>query len=373
MSEATAQSNEHSPPKFPAYLPGEFWGITTFINPFRYKNKLKNYRRFRQGTKQQGLRLLCVELVKGKSDFQLNLDDADKLIQLRAEDVLWQKERLLNIALKNLPPDCDKIAWLDADIIFSNNLWVSEAANLLQVYNIAQLFSYVVRLSKNQNAEKVDISRLPLGDSEGHKIYGVAYSVANFGRNQLQGSFIQQGHTGYAWAARRSIFERHGFYDRSIMGGADFLMASAFFDSTERFFNGFSYGKPLVRDQQRWAKGVNEDVQRSVYYVPGVIFHLWHGKFIHRQYDIRARILSKFNYSPDSDIELAANGCWKWKANKPLMHFAVKYYFLLRNEEGNFLISLVSCVFRGLFFCLSWGRKIFKRIKSSLSVFSSSA
>lgn len=373
MSEVTAQSNEHSLPKFPAYLPGEFWGITAFINPFRYKNKLKNYRRFRQGAKQQGLRLLCVELVEGKSDFQLNLDDADKLIQLRAEDVLWQKERLLNIALKNLPPDCDKIAWLDADIIFSNNLWVSEAANLLQVYNIAQLFSYVVRLSKNQNAEKVDISRLPLGDSEGHKIYGVAYSVANFGRNQLQGSFIQQGHTGYAWAARRSIFERHGFYDRSIMGGADFLMASAFFGSTERFFNGFSFGKPLIRDQQRWAKGVSEDVQRSVYYIPGVIFHLWHGKFIHRQYDIRARILSKFKYSPDSDIELAANGCWKWKANKPLMHFAVKYYFLLRNEEGNFFISLVSCVFRGLFFCLSWGRKIFKRIKSSLSVFSSSA
>ena len=62
----------------------------------------------------QGLQLLCVELVFGDattSPFQLNASDCEILIQRRtgAGNTLWQKERLLNIALENLPNSVDKV------------------------------------------------------------------------------------------------------------------------------------------------------------------------------------------------------------------------------------------------------------------------
>ena len=37
--------------QFPEKLPGSFWGITTFYNPQRYKNKIENYRKFRAAGK----------------------------------------------------------------------------------------------------------------------------------------------------------------------------------------------------------------------------------------------------------------------------------------------------------------------------------
>ena len=109
---------QRKPPIFEEILPGAFWGITVFFNPTGYKNKIENYRRFRESSKKQGLNLLCVELAFGGKNFEVSKEDADILVQLRGGDILWQKERLLNIGLERLPKDCDKIAWLDCDIIF---------------------------------------------------------------------------------------------------------------------------------------------------------------------------------------------------------------------------------------------------------------
>ena len=41
-----------------------------------------------------------------------------KLINVATEHILWIKENLLNIALKNLPPSAKYIVWCDADIFF---------------------------------------------------------------------------------------------------------------------------------------------------------------------------------------------------------------------------------------------------------------
>ena len=49
--------------------------------------------------------------------FDLSEGDADILIQLRGRDVMWQKERLLNLALRALPDECRKVVWVDCDVI----------------------------------------------------------------------------------------------------------------------------------------------------------------------------------------------------------------------------------------------------------------
>lgn len=49
-----------------------------------------------------------------------------KLVQLRAEDVIWYKEHALQIALTHVPEDCKYVAWLDNDVVFhhSRNLQI---------------------------------------------------------------------------------------------------------------------------------------------------------------------------------------------------------------------------------------------------------
>ncbi len=126
------------PPQIPKKLAGTFWGVSVFLNPAGYKNKIKNYRLFRQSSKKQGLNLLTVELAFGKAPFELKKEDAEILIQLKTDQILWQKERLLNIGIKNLPSDCDKFAWIDADIFFLNDKWIEQTCDLLEKYAIVQ-------------------------------------------------------------------------------------------------------------------------------------------------------------------------------------------------------------------------------------------
>jgi hypothetical protein len=135
-------------PRFSERLPGSFWGIAVYFNSHGYKNKLKHYRRFRQANQKQGLRLLSVELAFNNHPFELNSGDADILIQRRSSSVMWQKERLLNIALKALPPDCDKLVWLDADIIFHNDNWIEESCRLLENIESSSLFSMLSNFPK---------------------------------------------------------------------------------------------------------------------------------------------------------------------------------------------------------------------------------
>src|SRR5262245_2641530 len=92
----------------------DLWAITCYFNSSGYKSRLENYRRFRQ---RLTVPLVTVELSFG-SEFVLKPNDADILIQLIGGDVLWQKERLLNLALGSVPEACDKIAWLDCDVFF---------------------------------------------------------------------------------------------------------------------------------------------------------------------------------------------------------------------------------------------------------------
>src|SRR5262245_20587299 len=113
----------------------KFWAITSYFNPFDEPRRLENFRRFRSGL---GAPLVAVELAYGDR-FDLTECDADILVQLRGADVMWQKERLLNLALAALPASCSYVAWLDCDILFTDKDWAARASDLLQRFSIIQL------------------------------------------------------------------------------------------------------------------------------------------------------------------------------------------------------------------------------------------
>src|SRR5262249_54071588 len=114
-----------------------------YFNPMRYRRRLCNFRLFR---KHLNIPLVVVELAFGE-EFDLHKEDAELLIQLRGGAVLWQKERLLNIALSALPSSCRKVASLDCDIMFGGADWAHIASSLLDRFSMIQLFKRVNFLS----------------------------------------------------------------------------------------------------------------------------------------------------------------------------------------------------------------------------------
>ena len=111
------------------------WAITSFFNPLGYRRRRENYQVFRR---HLNLPLVAVELAY--REFELQATDAEILVQLRGRDVMWQKERLLNVALQHLPPECTAVAWLDADVILDHPNWPAETCQILDRYPLVQLF-----------------------------------------------------------------------------------------------------------------------------------------------------------------------------------------------------------------------------------------
>src|SRR5690242_4331096 len=125
-------------------MSSEFWAITTFFNPARFKSLLSNYFVFADNLKRQGVNLMTVECAFGDDNFEI--PQADNVLRVRSKSVMWQKERLINYAVSQLPPECKYFGWLDCDIIFTQDDWAEQAVQKLQKAHVIQLFKKVIYL-----------------------------------------------------------------------------------------------------------------------------------------------------------------------------------------------------------------------------------
>ncbi|TXH11573.1 MAG: hypothetical protein E6R03_14215 [Hyphomicrobiaceae bacterium] len=224
---------------------------------------------------------------------------------------LWQKERLINHAVANLPAKYDAIAWIDADLTFMNEQWVLFTEANLQQRKVVQLFSDVIRLESNGSIQ------------DGPRKSAV--------RGWLDRSGPDPASPGYAWAARRELFDHGGLYDADIVGGGD----SAAFHG----WAGRSWNRPIAPAQQshyeEWLRRSNAYVQGSIGYVDGLILHHWHGDIKNRQYNTRYNILQKHGFDPLTHLRLDPAGHWTWSAAAPVgLVNDVREYFRARRDDG---------------------------------------
>ena len=319
-------------PQFPLKLPGNFWGITNFFNPAGYGNKYDNYRLFRDNSKRQGLNLIAVELAFDNDPFVLKKDiDAEILIQIRGvkeKNVMWQGERLFNIGLERLPDACDKVCWIDCDIVFKNDSWIKESSLLLEKYVVVQPFEQAARLPERvYDLSEKELGKLETGNEEDQISPGYVYNIVN-GVKGFEA-------TGFVWAARKAFIARHLLYEHMLFGGGDSIMARSFVSDKIPELPIRLYSTQAMRvDQDVYAAGVYKDTQGSVYYTKGAVFHLWHGDEAAKLKFFRHKILQFFNFSPASDIRIGSNGLLEWSSDKPEFHQAVAEYYQIRNEEG---------------------------------------
>jgi hypothetical protein len=320
-------------------LPGTIWAITSFFNPAKYKNKYENYKIFRKNSRRQGLKLLTIELsFERNNSYEIKDDDADKVIKVLGyeDNILWQKEALLNIALKELPDDCDKIIWIDCDIVFHNDNWLTETANKLEEYVVVQPFSTIVRLPKNY-LSSIEMINVTLGNQDEQYLHSLARGIENFGKDILNINnyeYLTSGHVGMVWAIRRSAIENAGgFFESFITGTNDTIMSYAFFD-----YNIFDKAEfvdsPLVASINKWKDKIYSEVLDSVTYIEGIIDHLWHGSIEDRDFGTRDSVLFENKFDPSVDISKSNNGLLKWNTKKPELRKAIEEYFGNRREEG---------------------------------------
>src|SRR5208282_413882 len=124
-------------------------------------------------------------------------------------DVMFQKERLLNVAISGLPSDCRKVAWLDCDVLFQNPDWLAHTSKLLDRFALVQPFQEVVLLPKGKICSSGE--SVPCAES-------FASVFRSAPTKHLAGNFWKHGHTGFAWAARRDLLVSHGLYDACVAG-----------------------------------------------------------------------------------------------------------------------------------------------------------
>ncbi len=329
-------------PKLRQQLPGEIWGITTFFNPAKFKNKINNYQIFRKSLKRQGLNLLVIELIFDGNNFEIKKKDAEIVIQIigKRSNIMWQKERLLNLALARLPDNCDKIIWLDCDLLFTKEDWVREVAKKLEFYPVLQPFAWSVRLKKTDPPIRPK-GKLPRANQERSSFHGIAYGVAKYGREVLEQQYNNFGHPGYAWAIRREFITRIGFFDCAILGSADHLMAFGFF-GIERKADSQKYCSSIMQAWKLWREKIQNSEIGQVGYCGGTVLHLWHGDIIDRKYGERDSILRSAKFQINKDLDIDSSGLWYWKNNNQKFRSKIENYFKMRHEDTSSRLILFT-------------------------------
>ncbi len=265
--------------------------VTCFFNPCGLTQQIENYYRFADS-------IAPVPLYTVEMSFsgQFSIRNSFKVNGCQKTQLLWQKERLINLGIRRLPRRYNNVAWIDCDVLFTNLSWYEETERLLESYAVVQMFQKCHWLDRNGSVEKSRPSSASIG----------SYLVAG----------ADKSHPGFAWAARRSQIDQWGgLFDRDITGSGDAWMTHAFFQEYETSMT--KSASPMLRHAaMKWCAQADHSLGGKVTAVPGDVLHLFHGPLSERGYWDRFLVQQKHNYDPGSDIKIAGNGAWQWNSIK---------------------------------------------------------
>ncbi|MBW2313900.1 MAG: hypothetical protein JRH10_06890 [Deltaproteobacteria bacterium] len=319
--------------------------VCCYFNPCGYRARLENFRRFHEGICKAPVPLLTVELAFGDEPHQLG-DEFGEVLRLRTPDVMWQKERLINLGIQALlDRGVEKIAWLDADIAFDEpGLWPWLVADELDRSALCQVFSHV-RIEEAKGAGRAGISALKYFEDEGELLRQTASLPS---RTRPVGQPI--GLSGYGWAARAEVLRETKLYDSAVVGGGDKLVLAGSLGMSDQWrrdvvgltrsplrrcthcgYRGMS--RDYTNHFRAWGRSWDAAVRGRVGFVDQSIRTFYHGEATRRLYVARRDILLRHEYSPATDLALSPDGTWRWASDKSALHQEVRSYFAERKED----------------------------------------
>ncbi len=314
----------------------DFYVVTMISNPVRYRSRYELYNKFESMMKEAGANLITIELALGVRPFVITEKHNPLHIQLRTVDELWHKENALNIAINyiaQLDPGAKYIAWVDADVLPMRPIkeWLLETKHALQHYEFVQMFDTAMDLDQNHTM----IGSPQQGFMAQYIKTGCTQpNLGGFWRDQYYYDKVI-GHPGFAWAANTSALSAvGGLIDFSILGAADRHMALGLIGAIDQSFG--TRGKAYVTKLLQWQERAERWIKRDVGYVPGSIYHFWHGSKVNRQYVSRWKILTQNSYNPDTDVKADYQGLLQLETHSPRqikLRDQIRAYFRQRSED----------------------------------------
>lgn len=301
--------------------------ITPIFNPFGFQSRYRLYRQFAKHMAESGAKLFTVEAAFGDRPYVVTKHDNPMNLQLRTNQILWHKERLINLAARKLfhhVPDARFIGWFDSDITFLNYDWVDESTHLLTHLSVIQPFSSTIFLDTH-------------GEYMWHCKSTNRHFIESRGYHQeppLSPAYTFQGHPGLAWCATRQAFEgMGGLYDACVSGSGDTVISNSLKGDWSAYLPDHA-SEGMKRHMAAWANRAMPVVRGRIGYTKGTVAHHWHGASEKRGYEKRWSILSFHNFDPDTDIVAAEGELYSWAGNKPRLEDDIRLSLGNRNEDS---------------------------------------
>lgn len=331
------------------------WAVSAYFNPTGAVSRLRNHRCMHE---HLPLPLLTVEW---SPDGTFELDptrDAERVLQVSGGDLLWQKERLLDLGIDALPPGVDAVAWVDANFVAVHDDWPAALEAAVDRHPVAQGFSRLHYLDPQATADLVagatspfDLlaaldparatpgsARLALDDGVGAL---VAADVAGHATLDIPAEATRlPRNPGVAWVARRDVLARiGGLYDRAVAGSGDWLFLLGVLGVAEGWLEQVApvgYGYLDRSSYRRWAAGAAAAVDAEgggVGAVDADVLHLFHGRLADRRYKRRHAEFDSLGVDLDTDLDRTDSGVWSLRRPRPEVSDHLAGYFAARDED----------------------------------------
>lgn len=306
-----ARAKNDPPPFKPVQTKREIsGGKTAFIVSFFsfYENEVvvENYNRFKAQIPKEDL--FVIEL----SFFDLPFFAKESRIKLRGggKNVLWQKERLMNIILETIPKEYANIAWVDADILFRNKDFIRDINLKLRDHSVIQLFKKANWLEQGG-------------------VIGQEWETIIFNND------TRTHHPGFGWAARREEIEKIKFFDYHITGNGDVFIYSLLSGTRSGWSKTFLSLPGVGYYANKYIEKAKKYLKSDVSYLDDEIDHLYHGDYKNRLYNERHIILEKGHFDPVEHLRISSSGLFEWNLKSDeakKIHRDIYNYLKLRKE-----------------------------------------
>lgn len=319
--------------------------VTMISNPLRWRSRYWNYWGFQHQVENSGAKLYTAEVAYGSRDFEITEAGNPHHLQLRSDYEIWHKENAINLMIQRLPADAKYVAWIDADVKFGRWNWVQETLQLLQHYDVIQMFSHAQDMGPEfelvgppeESFMSKYINSIAIGNIDGGEkplplVPKSEPTMVKHG-SQCYGA-AHYGHPGYAWAARRKSLDKlGGLIDVAIMGSADWHMAMALVGKAELTLKR-GYAESYNNHIRLWQERAEKHIERNVGFMSGTLLHGFHGPKRKRYYATRTQILNEVGFDPALDLVKDTQGLWALTGRNFQLRDGLRQYSRMRNEDA---------------------------------------
>jgi len=309
--------------------------ITCHFNWPGYKRPIANLNRFIRYMESKQIPVYGVELSL-HGNFVTEGNENWLRIKCTDNNILFQKECLLNLAEKLVPDEYTKIAWFDCDVFLDNDTWYDETSFALDNHQLVQVFENAYWTTETGTVAKEAPAMCkypPVPDSwSGHPGFGIAANRSMWAPN-IGGLYpycpLGHGDTTFLY----TIFETPFQENTNIGIGLNNNSGYAPFHSWKKHIIDWAAGKLP-------GSGEGAGQKKLVSYVKGNCFHEWHGDIFNRSYVDRAFLMTWYN--PEKHIYINEQGILELHNVPDTWLKMIQKYFMDRREDGSLLDGTIQ-------------------------------